>query len=156
MTKPIIALISLSLGGCFGFFFGNQSTALAQSSTSPQPAFVSWTSAIPPIPGIKVHLSAATSEGATQQLDGMDFTDSEFKNMTWEYSGGAFSFRNVKISTPMQVRFSGAAANTIALLKLIRDVNTEGKTTPLIPSEPGVRSTSGDQKLIGLTIKSPY
>lgn len=54
-----------------------------------------------------MHLSGVNLEGARQQLEGMEITDSEFKKMDWEYSGGAFSFTNVTISAPMHVRFTG-------------------------------------------------
>ena len=90
MTKVVFA-ITLSFGLLVGLLFGNQSPAFAQSSPLLlQPAFVARPDAIPEIPEIKSHLLGANATGLRQPLDGMDISNSEFDEMTWEYSGGPF------------------------------------------------------------------
>ena len=147
MARFIKALISLVMAVSLGFLVADQSPARAQSPTPLRPALISWASAIPPLPGIKVHLAGTTQSGLRQQLDGMDISDSEFRNMDWEYSGGDFSLKNVKFSAPMRVTLSGAAANTLILLSLIHKVNSAGNSPSRLDS-PLLKNIQAGDKMI--------
>jgi hypothetical protein len=164
MSKTTLALGSLFVGVSVGFFWGNHTSIVVQEAAAsaqianPQsnPGTVVSPFAVPKVPEIHTHVSGAHIASRGQQLDGMDIKDSEFRDMTWEYSGGAFTLANVKISAPMRVRFGGAAANTLALLAIIQAVDSAAQPVPLNPNAPILRTTTAQNNTVTLDFASPY
>jgi hypothetical protein len=159
MSKTTVALGSLIVGATLGFFCGNRTSMVVQRALAqpnpPSGNFISSPTAVPVVPGIRAHATNSHGYGKTQQLDGMDFTNSEFGDMTWEYSGGAFSLVSVKISAPMRVTLKGAAANTMALLAIVQAVNTGAHPEPMNPNAPILRQTTEKHTVI-VDLTSPY
>jgi hypothetical protein len=160
MSKITLTLGSLIVGATLGFFCGNHTwmvvqRASAQANLAPTLGFEA-PQAIPTVPGIVVHSDKSRiGPGKIQQLDGMDFKNSEFVDVTWEYSGGAFSLTNTKISAPMRVTLKGAAANTRALLAVIQAVNTGNRPKPMDPNAPVLRKTTATHT-VTIDLNSPY
>jgi hypothetical protein len=159
MSKTTVALGSLIVGATFGFFCGNHTSMVVQRALAqpnpPSGNFISSRTAIPVVPGISVHANNSHGFAKTQQLDGVDFTNSEFSDMNWEYSGGAFSLVNVKISAPMRVTLKGAAANTMALLAIVQAVNTGERPEPMNPNAPILKQTT-EKHTVLIDFASPY
>jgi hypothetical protein len=154
MSKVTVAFGSLIVGATLGFFCGNHTSIVVQPASAAKGAIV-VTAALPVVPGILLHTDGAHEVNSLQQLDGVEFKDSEFKGVTWEYSGGAFSLVNVKISTPMRVTLKGAAANTMALLAIVQAVNDGARPRPMNPNAPVLRQAT-EKHTVTIDLTSPY
>jgi hypothetical protein len=71
-----------------------------------------------------------------QQLDGLNCVDCTFDDASLTYGGGPFRFVNAKFSGATNLTFAGAAANTLALLRLLEAVPRSTAPTPYPPNEP--------------------
>jgi hypothetical protein len=101
------------------------------------------------------HVNEAHLADETQQLDGIEFKNSTFRNVTFEYSGGAFILTNDPFSTPMRVNLKGAAANTVGLIALVQSLNEGAKPAPLSPNAPVVK-TASETHTLTVSLSSPY
>jgi len=158
MRSVILSFGFLVVGTCIGFFLGSRSTGLgtvfAASPTPQRELTVSGTR--PRVPGIAKRFRGDTFSGQTLQLDGMEFTNVTFQGVTFTYSGGAYSFRNVTFSLPLTVRLEGAAANTAALIDLIRSLNEGNRRLSPSPGIPIVRETGTRKTVTDVTFAGPY
>jgi len=119
MSRVTVALGSFVVGALSMFVcLGNQTSIVAQPAV-PQRGIVAEGAEpiVPPLRGIVV--SASSFGNLTQPLDGLDLENCEFRNVTLEYSGGAFRLRNASFSGPIRVQLKGAAANTLVLLRFL-------------------------------------
>lgn len=155
MNKVVIAITVLSVGLIAWFLCGSQASAFAQSSPALERSLLIRPDAIPEIPEINSHFSRTHAAGGRQQLDGMDISNSEFKDKTWEYSGGAVSLNDVTISTPMRVHFSGAAANTLAMLYM-QQISAIDRSGEPISTLPAFKITKGPNNTMTVNFESPY
>ncbi len=160
MSKITIALGSLVLGATLGFAYGSHGFAPQPvlAGNNAQVGLVAASDAIPRVPPISSHVTGLNGEGGVQQLDGVEFKDSEFSGMTFTYGGGAFVLTNTKLSRPMSVRFVGAAANALAVLAIVDAVNKGARPAPLNPNAPVLRQTSNESRTSAPTIdfRSPF
>ena len=117
------------------FFFGNHTSILAQpavsSPSSGMRGVVSEGSepVVPPLRGNKFFGSAFTD--VIQPLDGLECVGCVFRNVTFEYSGGAYWLENCSFEGSMRFVFKGAAANTLGMLDIVQAL-----TSPKPPSGP--------------------
>jgi hypothetical protein len=154
MSKVTIALGPLIVGAALGFFWGNHTSTVVQAAPqAPSPAppsMLSVKEAEPTIPPITMQFTGKKFSGGVQQLDGMEFKDVAFKNVTLEYSGGAFLLENVSFSTPLRVHLKGAAANTVGLA-----LNSGAKPRPMSPNVPVLRQTTAIHT-VKIDFNSPF
>ena len=143
MSKIIVALGSFILGVLAMSLFGDQISTLVHPvlaqpnetvSEGPEPI-------VPPLRGKKIWYKQFSNETLT--LDGLDCTNCGLVNITFEYSGGAFSLVNSIVVAPRLV-LKGAAANTAFLLALL---DPETKPQPVQPNKPIVKVPSSNQKM---------
>jgi hypothetical protein len=85
----------------------------------------------------------------------MEFRDTTFTNMTFEYSGGAFVLVNDTFSTPVRVQLKGAAANTMGLIALVQALNSGARPRPMDPNAPVLRKTS-EKHTVTVDFNSPF
>jgi hypothetical protein len=77
----------------------------------------------------------------SQPLDGLDCRRCEFANVTLRYGGGAYNLENAKFSGTTTLVFEGAAANTVAFLKLIDGLSVVAPP-PSLPADKPVEKKS--------------
>jgi len=158
MRSVMLAFGFLVVGTCIGFFLGSRSTGLCTvfaASPTPQRE-LTVARARPRVPGIAKSFRGDNFRGQTLQLDGMEFTNATLQGVTFTYSGGAYSFRNVTFSLPLTVKLEGPAANTAALINLIRSLNEgKGRLSPS-PGIPIVRETGTRKTVRKVTFAGPY
>jgi len=152
MSKVTVALGSFTLGVLIMFLFGNHTSIFVQSASAQKMIALAGEPTIPPLHGT---ISSVVIENFTQPLDGLDCKDCVFKNVTFEYSGGAYKLVNAHISTPMHVVLKGAAANTVGLLAFVESLNASTKPKPLQPNAPLFRTAENTQT-ITVDFISPY
>jgi hypothetical protein len=164
MSKPTIALGSFIAGVCFALLFsiGDHAAVHAQAPT-PQlqeqlPSFagdgaVIMSGGIPAVP--KELASMSNFETSEQQLDGLDCTACTFRSPILRYSGGAFRFTNVRFEGPVRVEFSGAAANTLAMLSLVQALGLSQSPARPQPAQPVIRLANMANP-VTVTLASPF
>jgi hypothetical protein len=158
MSKVTIALGSLIVGASLGFLCGNHTSTLVQPLSAralPQGGAVVLPGAIPLVPGIVSHFNGGTMAKSIQQLDGTAFKDFAFSDVTFEYSGGAYTLENVNVSTPTRVHLKGAAANTMALVALVQAINSGARPQPPNPNAPILQEPTNKHTL-AVSFASPY
>ena len=158
MRSVILAFGFLVVGACIGFFLGSRSTGLCTvfaASPTPQNQ-LTVSNAKPRVRGIAKRFRGDEFRGQTLQLDGMEFIDATFQGVTFTYSGGAYSFRNVTFSLPLTVRLEGPAANTSELINLIRSLNSGERRLSPSTGVPVVRETGTRKTVRKVTFAGPY
>jgi hypothetical protein len=158
MRSVILAFGFLVVGTCIGFFLGSRSAGLCTvfaASPTPQNQ-LTVSNAKPRVRGIAKSFRGDEFRGQTLQLDGMEFIDATFQGVTFTYSGGAYSFRNVTFSLPLTVRLEGPAANTSELINLIRSLNSGERRLSPSTGVPVVRETGTRKTVRKVTFAGPY
>ena len=158
MRNGILAFGLFVVGTCLGFFLGSRSTGLCTvfaASPTPQRE-LTVANARPRVSGIAKRFRGDEFSGQTLQLDGMEFTNVTFQGVTFTYSGGAYSFRKVTFSLPLTVRLEGPAANTAALIDLIRSLNAGDRRLSPSAGVPIVRETGTQKTVRDVTFAGPY
>ena len=158
MRNVILAFGLFVVGTCLGFFLGSRSTGLCTvfaASPTPQRE-LTVANARPRVSGIAKRFRGDEFSDQTLQLDGMEFTNVTFQGVTFTYSGGAYAFRNVTFSLPLTVRLEGPAANTAALIDLIRSLNSGDRRLSPSSGVPIVRETGTRKTVTNVTFAGPY
>lgn len=114
MRTVIVALVSFMLGATLVSLYGYQ------TSTQPGVPAIHVEGAAPVVPTVgTVVLNGSTVTGA-YEIDGLQCMNCKFTNVDLIYGGGAYRFENPTVIPPVSFRFTGAAANTFALLDMFR------------------------------------
>jgi len=158
MSKTTLAFGSFVVGLSLGsLFLGSQTVTVAQAppSGAPPPRGVIVTGSEPTVPPINQVLKGATLTGVTQHLDGFEFDDSTFNNVTLEYAGGSYTFKNTKFSLPIRLQLRGAAANTVGLIAVVEALNKGAAPKPLPPNSPVLKAAESNH-VMTVSFTSPY
>ena len=137
MTKRTVAtwwyLVGLSLITLV--LFSNCTTKRAQPAVAPPapgPLGGVSTSSIPVVPPLRGNpVVGQIFAGVTQRLDGFECSECIFKDVIFEYAGGAYKLHNCTFEGSISFRVTGAAANTVRMLAIARDF-----AASLPPSDP--------------------
>lgn len=154
MSKIAVALLAFISGACMSWLLTGRvavaSTSTGSNNQKPQRSTITR-SAFGNIPGgiviegaIPVFRALETTPIFTevlvfntkQSLDGFECHKCEFDNAELRYSGGAFNLEEVKFSGTTRVELSGAAANTVAFLKLLNGLSNGAATASPAPNKP--------------------
>jgi hypothetical protein len=125
MKKTTLALGSFIVGACCMSLFdsGIQTSMRVQASQQPPPTLppstISMPAGIPIVPPLQYFGHGDTIGGNLQQLDGFS-CDGEctIAPRILTYGGGNFSFPVAKIPKGVPIIFTGAAANTVLLMRI--------------------------------------
>jgi len=96
-----------------------------------------------------------TFEDVTQSLDGLDCTNCTFKDVSFEYAGGAYNLINCSFSGGTRVVLKGTAANTLSILPLLQAITSGHPPEPPKPQTPMLK-TAKAQSPITINFTSPY
>jgi hypothetical protein len=154
--------VTVALGS---FIVGALSVLLLGSHTSTvlQPAWgqtaIKVEGAVPVVPPLR-HIVArdATFTNIVHAVDGTEVENGTFKNVTFEYGGGAYRLVNATVVPPVNFRFTGAAANTfnfLAMFGMIGCPASAPKQTIPDPNAPIMRTASLKTPIRG-NIISPF
>jgi hypothetical protein len=127
MKNLTLALGSFVLGAAFMFLFGNHTStvrqaglAFAQMPAHPVPPAArignAFTPIVPPPP--RALTDGNVMENQRVYLDGLVESNSDLRNVTLVYGGGAYNLRNARVSGPIGFELIGAAANTAQFLSM--------------------------------------
>ena len=105
--------------------------------------------------------SNGKAEGITlkhgkQTLDGLRCEQCTFDDAELSYSGGPFDLNKLGISGTTHISYSGAAANTVALLDLLKSVGLGVDGVKTEPNTPIRRSTTTKRAGTVVTFTAPY
>ncbi len=155
MSKIMLAFGSFIVGASVMFLMlsGSHTSTFAQVLGGPGGVLVS--AEVPTVPPANLHFSKATWSGLVQQLDGVDCTDCVFNNVSFTYGGGAFNFNNVAISKNFRLTLTGAAANTIILLRILEAISAAKPPIPPQPQTP-IQRTAIAKQTVTISLASPY
>jgi hypothetical protein len=111
-----------------------------------------------PIEKTPVFMQEVFTNISAQTLDGLDCRGCTFNDANLEYGGGAFNLESPRFSGTTTLRLTGAAANTVALLKLFEDVDRD---LPGLPAEfqqnkPIPKKASAKTTMTHMTVTAPY
>jgi len=158
MRIVTVALGSFTLGAVVMFFWGNH------TSTSPQSVLaqglVAVSGAVPVVPPLR-HIVVGghgTVANTEYPVDGLETSGLKFVNVTFKYGGGAYKLENVTVTPPVNIRLSGAAANTFAFLTsfgLVGCPNAQPPRPQINPNEPILRKASLNET-VKTDLISPY
>jgi len=154
MSKVTIAFGSFIVGACCMFFAlsGNHRSILER------PAFaqsVISVRGVPVVPGLGAKFSRIRVAHATQELDGLDCTECDFRDLTLTYGGGAFKFTDTKFSGNIRVNLTGAAANTVSVLPFLEALARGMPPELAVPQAPIERAATAPQ-IVTVNFASPY
>lgn len=94
-----------------------------------------------------------------QSIDGLDCRGCDFENVRLTYGGGAFNLENPRFSGTTTLTLTGAAANTVAFLKLMEQVGNGLPGLPndvLRPHTPVKRRFTAKKPMKHMTVTAPY
>jgi hypothetical protein len=165
MSKITLAFGSLVFGVVLGsLFFGNQTVTLAQSVSgitldcNGVPGCVPFglPNKQPSVPGLGPPMKNMGFVSGMQPIDGLDCSGCFFENTTLLYSGGAFKLTDAKVNGNVRIEFSGAAANTLALLQFLTSLSKGQKpSAPLIP-KPDIRDMKFTSAITNVNWNTPF
>ena len=90
---------------------------------------------------VRVLVRHGIADGAPNQiLDGMICDECTFKDSKLVYGGGAFALKNVSFSGETRVEFTGAAANTLTMLRFLKAMKAGQRPQPVNPNVPIVET----------------
>jgi hypothetical protein len=167
MNKAILVLV-FALGTSFGFILsGTQTSAGSQPSSWPRQFNVSNMSvtdgkigieipnAIPAVPPIRANVQGMHLVRTGQALDGLSCDGCTFEDSRLTYSGGSFALKNMTFIGSTSVAFSGAAANSLVLLKLLQSMPSGTKPSPAVPNKP-LEQIQTVKAALTIDLSSPY
>jgi len=96
-----------------------------------------------------------TFEDVTQSLDGLDCTNCVFKDVRFEYAGGAYNLINCSFSGTTRVTLKGAATNTLAILPLLQAIMSGHPPDVPKPKAPMLKTATA-QSPVTINFTSPY
>lgn len=134
-----------------------------QTSTSTQPAFAQSEAShfeggepvIPPLTGHHRFRGNAVEGPTRQHLDGAEYEDDSFTDVTFEYSGGAFTLKECSFSGPVRLELKGAALNALALLQFFSALEASRKPAKPPLQMPKVMPYSIAKATVA-SLDSPY
>jgi len=91
-----------------------------------------------------------------QPLDGLDCRGCKFNNVTLRYSGGAYNLDNAQFSGTTRLVLEGAAANTLAFLKLLNGLSTGIPLASLPPNKPLERKARAKKPDAKIDFTAPF
>jgi hypothetical protein len=141
MSKIGIACISFVAGICCALMLGNLPVIHAAQSQVPDTnargrprnvidgvlgvgtgggiAFGNPSPQVPPLSEFPIVKHLRLTSVKVQSLDGLDCRSCAFEDAKLVYSGGAFNLQDTHFGGNVSIEYSGAAANTIAMLELM-------------------------------------
>jgi hypothetical protein len=137
MSKLLLSLLSFIAGICVTLLTGSRMPSLDAQSVSnitfvggqgmtsgirPDPAAVPVVKPLNPTLSVK---NVGIRNSHSQQLDGLKCNQCRFEDATLTYGGGAFDLKNSSITGTTRLQLTGAAANTVALLDLLRGIQVD-------------------------------
>ena len=175
MTKVALALGSFTVGAVLGsLFLGIHTSTSAQALSSdkhpydlveitdgvpaPTEAIGTIPNGVPQVPPILIRVSRLKiTNGGVQTIDGMLCDDCEFNNATIKYSGGAYSVARSKFTGKTTFLVSGAAANTLAFLRLMDAIEAGSSAPKIAPNQPleQIAKARENTSLLA-TLRSPF
>jgi len=113
--------------------------------------------AFPPIEKMPVFMQFLIAS-AKQPLDGLDCRGCTFDNVNLEYGGGAYNLEDPHFSGTTTLTLTGAAANTVGLLRLLEDIDHDipGLPTEFQPNKPVHKEATARKPITHMTVTSPY
>jgi len=94
--------------------------------------------------------------GTRQALDGFDCHNCTFENAKLRYGGGAFNFENVRFLGTTELTLEGAAANTVAFLRLMNGLSTGIRPAAPPPNKPIERKTRTKKPTPNIDYNPPF
>jgi hypothetical protein len=176
MSRTMLALGSFVVGACSTLLlvgtqsFGNQASTTPQAPVSPQGrSTLKGGGAAHGNRGVLLNGSEPTFkpfvafpkfeeftfEDVTQSLDGLDCTNCVFKDVRFEYAGGAYNLINCAFSGTTRVTLKGAATNTFAILPLLQAITSGHPPEPPKPKTPMLKTATA-QSPTTISFTSPY
>lgn len=157
MSKLAVALGSFMVGAIASMwivFSGNQ-LSITEQSWAETRGFT-FPGGVPKVPSVLREVIGSKFVGVTQSLDGINFVDCEFTDVTIEYSGGQYILDGVVFSGKNRLVFKGAADNTLSLLGL-RDKLSGHELIPIpnTPIPPNKRYEFETKNPTTITLSSP-
>lgn len=76
-----------------------------------------------------------------QQLDGLDCRNCLLDNAVLRYGGGPFNLVGTRVSGKITIEYTGAAANTVAMIDLLKGLGVGASPKPAAPGKPIKRET---------------
>ena len=110
----------------------------------------------PQVLPVRVLVRHGVADGAPNQiLDGLICDECTFKDSKFVYAGGAFSLKNVSFSGETSIEFTGAAANTLVMLRFLDAMKAGQRPQPVNPKVPIVE-TAQLKATSPFEVKSPW
>jgi hypothetical protein len=156
MSKAALMFLSFVAGACCAFALPIGSHALAARVQAQEPKSMVIHRAVPAVPPILIHLNGFSSlSKAEQPLDGLDCKNCSFDNATFTYGGGSYQLTNCRFSGTTSVKLTGAAANALTFLSLLKAIgNNEHLSIPR--SDAPIEMLAIARRTVGISFDSPY
>jgi len=161
MRTVTLAFGSFVVGALCMSLFGNHISTVRQSGLAfaqmPDMGEV-WQAAVPRVPPLgNSGSSHNTFLNAEVPLDGFRSSNNVYKGVTFVYGGGAYSLTDSTVVPPVQLKFVGAAANTLGLLNTFGMIGCPAKpqAPEVNPNTPIINKASLEKELKGDFV-APY
>jgi hypothetical protein len=177
MSKMTVAICAFILGACSSFLLNIRAPIVAASALNPQASAprpqrtifhgggagnsgtgVLIQGAIPsfiPLENTPI-FEDFTFFNTGQPLDGLDCRGCKFNDVTLRYGGGAFNLDNTQFSGTTRLVLEGAAANTLAFLKLMNGLSTGIPPASLPPNKPVERRARAKKPVPKIDFTAPF
>jgi len=177
MSKITVALFAFILGASSSWLLNDKVQVVSACSTSPQaskpkpqrsiisssafggsPEGIVIQGAIPMFRALETTpiFTDVTVFSTKQSLDGFECHNCQFDNAQLRYSGGAFNLENVRFSGITSVELAGAAANTVAFLKLLNGLSIGAPIASPTPNKPIQKRATTKKPLPGINFTPPF
>src|SRR6266852_5861961 len=153
MSKVTLALGSFIVGACSTWLvlgsqsFGSQTPTTVQGRSTFKGGGVRHSNR-----GVGLEGSEPTFQSF---LAFPKFDDCTFKDVSFEYAGGAYNLINCSFSGGTRVVLKGTAANTLSILPLLQAITSGHPPEPPKPQTPMLK-TAKAQSPITINFTSPY
>lgn len=177
MSKTIAAVCAFIMGACCGFLLNHRVPIVAASALNPQASAPRPQRSIFHGGGVGNSGTGVLIQGAIpsfipldstpifedftffnvgQPLDGLDCRGCKFSDVTLRYSGGPYNLDNAQFSGTTRLVLEGAAANTLAFLKLLNGLSTGIPPASLPPKKPIERKARAKKTLPKIDFTAPF
>lgn len=144
MSKFALVVGSFTLGAIFGAMSSGHIGAASASAQLPElpapqqqgPLQQSFTSDLAPrVPPLKHNrlIQVHIGNGFVTPLDGLECESCTFDNPVLEYGGGAFDLKDTTFKGQVTIQYTGAAANTIALIGYMNGISAPRPSAAVNP-----------------------